>query len=221
MDIIKHVITKLRGWLITPWFLWGLFLINLVGSIYGFYWYADQLSLTPWYWLIFVPDSPTASAFFTLVLGLYLISKRSPLLEALAAITLFKYGIWAVVMIIWGGYLESTPFLESLTWQHWMLVFSHLGMALQAVLYAPFYTFGKREIGIVAVWTLLNDLLDYVYDIHPWVAIPLEPYHVELGIFTVLLSGVSILLFRIFSLLPSSARCFHLPLYRFKGRTHT
>ncbi len=212
------MVVQLKKILRADWFCWGLFVINLLGSIYGFYWYKNQLIATEWYWLIFVPDSPTASTFFTLVLGLYLIRKRSPLLEAFAAITLVKYGTWAVVMILWGGLVDTRPFLEALNWQHWMLIGSHLGMALQAILYAPFYTFKWREIAGVAAWTLLNDFLDYRFDLHPWVAPPLEVYHLQMAIFTLLLSGFSILLFAILAYLPSKDRRYDLPLYSISGR---
>nr|WP_220186033.1 DUF1405 domain-containing protein [Paenactinomyces guangxiensis] len=188
------------------WFLWVLFAINFLGSIYGFYWYKNQLSVTDPELIIFVPDSPTASAFFTLLLLLYLFSRRSPLLEAFASITLFKYGIWAVVMIIWGALLDPGPFLDVLAWEHWMLIFSHLGMAAQAVLYSPFYTYQNREILIVAAWTLLNDVLDYGLDIHPWLAPTLEPYDHIVGIFTLILSFTTIMLFAILAMRKTSKR---------------
>ncbi|WP_220184104.1 DUF1405 domain-containing protein [Thermoactinomyces mirandus] len=188
-------------------FLAVLFVINLLGTFYGFYWYKNQLNWTePKYLNIFVPDSPTASAFFCLVLLCYLFYRRSPLLEAFASITLFKYGIWAVIMIVWGGWLDSRPFFESLTWQHWMLIGSHLAMALQALLYAPYYTYRWREIMIVGGWMLLNDALDYLLDIHPWLAPSLEPFDHIVGYFTLLLSLSTLLLFAIFSMLPCPYR---------------
>lgn len=211
MSYIKRI-------LFSSWFCWSLFVINLLGSIYGFYWYKNQLLSTEWYWLIFVPDSPTASSFFTLVLGLYLMQRRLPILEAFAAITLFKYGIWAVVVIIWGALVDPRPFSEALNWQHWMLIGSHLGMAFQAILYAPFYTFKWKEIAIVAAWTVLNDLLDYGFEIHPWVAPSLEVYHGQLAIFTLLLSGISLFIFLILAWLPSKDRRFDLPLYSISSR---
>lgn len=208
-DFVRYLLTLLMK----RWFLWMLFVINFFGSIYGFYWYKNQLAFTePGILNLFVPDSPTASMFFTLVLLLYLLSRRSPLLEAFASITLFKYGIWAVVMIFWGAYLDVRPMMESLTWQHWMLVCSHLGMAVQALLYAPFYTYGRREILIVAGWTLLNDAMDYSpFDIHPWLALSLEPYDHLVGIFTVILSAVTLLLFATFTMLPSAWRKYDFP----------
>lgn len=177
------------------WMLWTLFVVNFFGSIYGFYWYKNQLAVTPPEWLIFVPDSPTASAFFTLVILLFLLSKHNSLIEAFAAITLFKYGIWAVVMIVWGAFLDPLPINEALNWQHYMLIVSHLGMALQAILFIPFYRFGKKEIAIVSIWTLLNDVLDYSLDIHPWLVRELEAIPMVVATFTVFLSFVSITIF--------------------------
>ena len=77
-----------------------LFITNLFGTIYGYIWYEPQLRDTPYVYWLFVPDSPTASLFFTVVLGLWIFQKRSPLMETLAFITLIKYGVWAVVMNI-------------------------------------------------------------------------------------------------------------------------
>ena len=59
-----------------------------------------QLEITePKFW-IFVPDSPTASLFFTIAILAGLSGMNFKLIEALALITLVKYGLWAVVMNI-------------------------------------------------------------------------------------------------------------------------
>ena len=79
-------------------FLLLLLIINVAGTIYGYVWYGWQLKETPAIFLIFVPDSPTASLFFVFVIAAFLLKKNWPLVEALAIVTLFKYGIWAVVM---------------------------------------------------------------------------------------------------------------------------
>jgi uncharacterized membrane protein YpjA len=186
------MIQQLLSWRKQRWFLWTLFGINFIGTIYGYIWYANQMEQTDWQWLIFVPDSPTASLFFTGVLLLFLLQKKSPLLEAFAAITLFKYGIWAVVMILWGAMFQP------LVWEQYMLIVSHLGMAIQALLYAPLFSFRYRELVIVSIWTLLNDALDYGIDIHPWLTIELEAYDHLVGWFTLLLSLTTIFLFAIF-----------------------
>jgi uncharacterized membrane protein YpjA len=72
-------------------FLLLLLIINIAGTVYGYVWYGWQLKETPAIFLIFVPDSPTASLFFVFVVAAFLFKKNWPLMEALAIVTLFKY----------------------------------------------------------------------------------------------------------------------------------
>ena len=169
-------------------FLICLFIINLFGTIYGFVWYESQLSITPAIFLIFVPDSPTASLFFTVFLLFFIFGKHIPYIEALAIITLFKYGIWAVVMNLLTLLLEG-----SLSWQGYMLMASHGAMAIQGLLYAPFYKIRLRHILFAAIWTLHNDVIDYVFGMMP-IYSKLTDYMNEIGYFTFWLSIISILI---------------------------
>lgn len=167
-----------------------LLIINFLGTIYGYIWYKNQLLSTPgWLWP-FVPDSPTASLFFTLVLLAFLMERKWRLLEAFAAVTLFKYGIWASVMIIWTGLLGG-----ELVWEHYMLLASHVGMALQALLYAPYFSFKTVHIIIVAIWTLTNDAFDYGIGVFPWLDSVLHPYLPVICLFTISLSLLSLAIF--------------------------
>ena len=179
--MIKYILLDKR-------FLIGLFIINLLGTIYGYYWYRYQLSITPDIFLIFVPDSPTASLFFTIFLLFFIFNKNVPYIEALAIITLFKYGIWAVVMniltLMEQGYLDPTGY---------MLMASHLGMAIQGLLYAPYYKLKLRHITVAAVWTLHNDVIDYVFEMMPMYS-SLTKYMNEIGYFTFWLSIISVLI---------------------------
>ncbi len=168
--------------------LFLLFCINLVGTIYGYYWYRGQLAITPDIFLLFVPDSPTASLFFTLVLVAFLFHKNIPIVEALAIITLFKYGIWAVVMNVLTLYVNG-----NLAPEGYMLMASHGAMAIQGLLYAPFYNIRLRHIVIAAVWTLHNDVIDYVFGMMP-IYSSLSSYMDEIGYFTFWLSIVSIMI---------------------------
>ncbi|HLS08270.1 DUF1405 domain-containing protein [Lentibacillus sp.] len=172
--------------LLDKWFLFLLFFINLLGTVYGFYWYRHQLSETSDIFLMFVPDSPTASLFFTIVLFFFLIKKNIPYIEALALMTLFKYGIWAVVMNFLTLLIEG-----SLGWTGYMLMFSHGAMAIQGILYAPFYAIKLRHIVFAAVWTLHNDVIDYVFGQMPTYS-SLTVYMNEIGYFTFWLSIASI-----------------------------
>ncbi|WCK56099.1 DUF1405 domain-containing protein [Aneurinibacillus sp. Ricciae_BoGa-3] len=177
-----------KGSLRKSWFLWMMIIINALGSIYGFYWYKDQMDQTyPAILRIFVPDSPTASSLFTLVLIAMLIGRSIPWLEAVAAVANFKYGVWCVGVILAGAALGSP-----LYWEHYMLMLSHAGMAVEAVLYARFYSIKLRHIGYAAVWVLINDLLDYPLKIYPWLSTELDPYYMRVGWFTLALSLFSL-----------------------------
>ncbi|WP_442594512.1 DUF1405 domain-containing protein [Neobacillus sp. D3-1R] len=166
--------------------LWLLLIVNILGTIYGYYWYGWQLEETPAKFLIFVPDSPTASLFFVFVLIAFLMKKNWGLIEALAIVTLFKYGIWAVVMnilvFVVTGELDEVGY---------MLIFSHLAMAIQGLLYAPFYRIKLWHIIVTAIWTLHNDVIDYVFFMLPKYYV-LDLFTPQIGYFTFWLSILSI-----------------------------
>lgn len=169
-------------------FLILLFITNLLGTIYGYIWYGDQLSRTPAIFLPFVPDSPTASLFFTIFLGFYIFGRHVPYIEALAMVTLFKYGIWAVVMNLLTLMMQG-----SLAPQAYMLIVSHGAMAVQGLLYAPIYKFKLKHLIFAGVWTIHNDFIDYIFEMMPRYH-SLDLYMNEIGYFTFWLSILSILL---------------------------
>lgn len=167
-------------------FLILLFGINFLGTIYGYMWYGNQLARTPAIFLPFVPDSPTASLFFTIFLGFYLYGRNVPYIEALAITTLFKYGVWAVVMniltLMMDGYLSP---------QGYMLILSHAGMAIQGLVYAPLYRFKIRHLVVASIWMIHNDFIDYVFGMMPTYG-SLNIYMNEIGYFTFWLTFLSI-----------------------------
>lgn len=197
---------SIKQLLYSTWMLWLLFWINFLGTIYGYMWYWQQLVETyetrnPLL-LPFVPDSPTASLFFTISL-LFMIGDRSSLwrpvirklsalralVDALAVITLVKYGIWAVVMNLADGWQGG-----QIDWQQWMLIASHTGMAVEAVIYAKLMRNGWVAITAASIWTILNDFLDYGVGIYPWLYPPLEDDLAVIRVFTHILSFVCIAL---------------------------
>ncbi len=93
-----NILTQIWYLLTHRSFLTLLLIVNVAGTIYGYIWYRGQLEITEPHFLIFVPDSPTASLFFSIAIIGWLLGKNFKLFEALALITLIKYGIWAVVM---------------------------------------------------------------------------------------------------------------------------
>ena len=179
-------LSDLSQWLMYRPFLILLFLVNLFGTIYGYIWYGGQLAITEPVFLIFVPDSPTASLFFTVAIGFWLAGRHLPLIEALAVVTLIKYGLWAVAMN-----LLTLAETGSIGWMGWMLVVSHFAMAVQAVLYIPYCRFGYLSVGLAAVWTLHNDVIDYVFGQMPIYRV-LADHAAIVGYFTFWLSIVCI-----------------------------
>lgn len=179
--------------------LWLLLICNAIGTVYGYIWYGLQLEYTleikPTWMIIFVPDSPTASLFFTVALAFILYPPKQnwlivirKLFEALAVVTSVKYGVWAVVMIFWGVALG-----DPLYWQDWMLTASHLTMAIESLLFVRFFVFGWKYLVIALAWTLLNDYMDYSQHIYPWLTPLLVERLDQVRNFTVVLTFVSAL----------------------------
>lgn len=179
---MNPLLTQLKFLLFHKTFMWILLVVNTLGTIYGYIWYMWQLEITQPIFLIFVPDSPTASLFFSIALFGWLINRHFKLIEALALITLVKYGLWAVVMNIWTQF-ESGP----IGFVGWMLVVSHFAMAVQALLYIPMYKFKWIHILIAAIWTLHNDVIDYVFGQMP-IYRSLSEHTQTIGYFTFWLS---------------------------------
>ncbi|MDI1901077.1 DUF1405 domain-containing protein, partial [Staphylococcus aureus] len=115
-----------RSWLMM------LLICNILGMIYGYIWYGEQLSHTPWHFKIFVPDSPTAILYLVISISLILIQKQNSIIDALAFVTLFKYGIWAVIMNILFIIEQGDITVNGL-----VLMFSHSIMAVQAIYFYP------------------------------------------------------------------------------------
>jgi uncharacterized membrane protein YpjA len=164
--------------------LWIVFWINFLGTIYGYEWYWNQMLETvadkPLWLVIFVPDSPTASLFFTLTIVFLLVdtyvepnsnlhnpalqrSRIRGIIEALAVTASFKYGIWAVGVILLAAFKG-----EPMNWQDWMLSISHGGMAIEALLYFRFFRVRLLGLAIAALWIFSNDYIDYHYAVFPW-----------------------------------------------------
>lgn len=103
-------------------------------------------------------------------------------MEALAFVCLVKYGIWAVGMNIFLMFDQKMLLLTSV-----MLLLSHGLMALEGILYAPFYRFRISHFMIAAVWILHNDVIDYLFGQMP-IYMGLERYLPYIGYATFWLS---------------------------------
>jgi uncharacterized membrane protein YpjA len=179
-----------------------MMLIYFPGTIYGYYWYKDQIErvwhTNPHWQIPFVPDSPTASLFFALaVLWVWVAPKPSRfgwvnairgVVEALGVVTSVKYGVWATA-IIFAGLAQG----DTLQWEDWMLIVGHSAMAVTALLYTRFFTFGSMALVTAAAWTFLNDTIDYRFDVFPYLPTELYDDLFYVGLFTFLLTAISVL----------------------------
>ncbi|MFA0972122.1 DUF1405 domain-containing protein [Staphylococcus aureus] len=141
-----------RSWLMM------LLICNILGMIYGYIWYGEQLSHTPWHFKIFVPDSPTAILYLVISISLILIQKQNSIIDALAFVTLFKYGIWAVIMNILFIIEQGDITVNGL-----VLMFSHSIMAVQAIYFYPRFKRSMIGISVAMIWVFLNYYIDYFH----------------------------------------------------------
>jgi len=174
-------------------FQFALLWVNLLGTSYGYVWYWDQLVYTvqhmPAWLVLFVPDSPTASLWFTISLCVLLFapeaipSRPIGFIAALGTISSIKYGIWAVTMNF-AVMIQGQP----LVWEEWMLIVSHLGMAVEALLFVRFFQIRLPHFIFSALLLFLNDWLDYHTGIYPWLRKILEDDLAAIETFTWLLT---------------------------------
>ncbi|TDM13225.1 DUF1405 domain-containing protein [Macrococcus lamae] len=175
-------------WMMNRYFLVFLIMCNLLGTLYGYYWYGSQLARTKWYFMPFVPDSPTASLFLVIALIFIVAGRHSGLMESLAFVTLIKYGVWAVVMNIF-TFIE----IEEVTGTGLMLCLSHGIMAIEALIFLPFFKIKKWHILVTIIWVFHNDVIDYVYMQYPVYSM-LEQYIRHIGYFAFWLSVIPLVL---------------------------
>lgn len=143
-----------------------LLLVNLFGTVYGYWWYREQLAATPLGAWPVVPDSPTATALFALFLAAVLRGREIPPLAAFAFLTSVKYGLWtpAVMAHYWLTAGQAT--FESIH-----LSLSHLGMALEAFIYMRAFPPRRASVLVAGAWLGLNDFADYALGFHPFLPV--------------------------------------------------
>ena len=138
-----------------PLFKLVLFL-NILAVIVGIYYYWDQITATPLYLLIFVPDCPL---YVLLAIPLLLKWVKNDAYSFLVSVGMIKYGLWTVFVLLFHWDVYSLPDYLLVTI---IFIIGHLGMALEGAAILP-----KKKVAAFAVllaigWFLLNDYSDYV-----------------------------------------------------------
>src|SRR5690625_1008446 len=81
----------------------------------------------------------------------------------------------------------------SLDWQGYMLIASHGAMAVQGLLYIPYYQIKLKHLTVAGIVLLHNDIIDYVFGMMP-IYSSLTDYMKEIGYFTFWLSILTIII---------------------------
>jgi uncharacterized membrane protein YpjA len=136
--------------------VWVVVTVNLVGTLFGFWYYRFQLQTTALVMWPVVPDSPTATMLMVASLVSWKVGRNREWLHALAFVGNLKYGLWVVVV-----QLTINDVLTSGDPYHWFLLVGHLGMALQALVIHRYATFTLPGVGAAVVWFGFNDIVDY------------------------------------------------------------
>jgi uncharacterized membrane protein YpjA len=138
-----------------------IILINVAGSLFGLYYYWEQLMMTPWYLWLAVPDCPLYTFFMIFALSLVLLKRPSDTLNAITAVGLSMYGTWTVLVLLYFGEIYFAPRNALMSAGLWV---SHLGMALEGFLLLPYLARVKpASWAITAIWFLALDAVDFFY----------------------------------------------------------
>jgi uncharacterized membrane protein YpjA len=143
----------------------AIILINVAGTLVGFYYYWDQLlAASPVLW-VFIPDCPLYTMLAAVILAVYVTTKRSSdLFNFIAAVGLVKYGTWTVAVVL--GFSSFYFSIDSKLYA--VLVLLHVAMAAEFVLpLLLIRQLNKNFIAIALAWFFLNDFVDYYFGTHP------------------------------------------------------
>lgn len=169
------------------WFMITLVIVNLLGSVYGYYWYAGQLAVTPVKLWLFTFDSPLSTTLFAMALLSLLLGKGNKLLQLIAYTGVIKFGIWAAVIILhfWWVGGEPTVIVS-------FLLVSHIGMAMEGWIYIRHLKIPAGYVLLLALWFAAGDYLDYVIGIYPYLYLPSQ---FPVAAFTAVLLSLLLLLY--------------------------
>jgi uncharacterized membrane protein YpjA len=139
----------------------SVLLINVAGSLFGLYYYWDQLMMTPWYLWLAVPDCPLYTFFMIFALLFILRGKPSDTLNTVTAVGLSMYGTWTVIVLLYFSEIYFAPANALMSSGLWL---SHAGMALEGFLLLPYLTKVRPfSWAITALWFIALDSVDFFY----------------------------------------------------------
>jgi len=144
-------------------FILFILITNVLGTIYGWYYYKNQLLNSPFYFWIFIVDCPNSTLFFSVALYLTIKGKRNDFLNFFASANLIKYGIWTCFVLL---FHRSYFFTVNSTLYSAIFV-THALLVVQGILFANATRFNKYCY-LTLLWFFVNDYLDYFAGTHPY-----------------------------------------------------
>ena len=133
--------------------------------------------------------SPIASLFLCISICLIILNKQNSIIEGLAFVTLFKYGLWAVIM----NFIMIIN-NDDITIMNVFLIISHGIMVLESIYFYPRFKISMLSLFISMIWVFNNDYVDYILKKYPYYDFIQQ--HVNLVAFIALwLSIISLMLY--------------------------
>jgi len=136
-----------------------IILVDILGILYGYYFYYDQLVSSPLYLWPFIPDCPFYVMVFAFALLLTVYWRELKLLNYVAAVGMMKYGAWTLMALL----LFPEHFFSASLWLISSVLFMlHIGMFAEGPLLIP-KKLNRMHLGAGLLWFLINDYADYFY----------------------------------------------------------
>jgi len=138
-------------------YAWVIVGINLLGTVFGFWYYIPQFSVEPVLAWPLVPDSPTATLFVGLSLALWASGHNREWMNALGFYGCIVLGLWTpfTLLVFRHGF-------SYLPWPMYAFLFcSHCAMAVEAFVVHRYAEFPVGAIVVGFAWYLVNLLVDY------------------------------------------------------------
>ena len=152
---------------------WAVVAINLLGAVFGFYFYlldTRQLLETPIFMWPWVPDSPLAALLAAGAFTAYARGNPREWLNALAFFGNLTLGLWTptVMLVYHQWYAPMDPLMYA------FLVVSHLAMAAQALVIHRFSDFPVGAVALALAWYASDLVVDFFVPLggrlhHTWV----------------------------------------------------
>ena len=151
---------------------WIVVAINLLGTLFGFWYYRFQFATEPVVVWPFVPDSPLATLFIAASLAAWKLGRPNEVLNALAFFGCIKLGAWTPYVLV--AFADGFSYLHPAMYN--FLFWSHLAMVVQAFLIHRYSDFRVWAIAVALGWYTIDLVLDY------FVPVIGDPHHTAIPV---------------------------------------